>query len=321
MDKIQCEVIAKKVLAEDIVGIEIRATSGVLPQWDSGSHVSVFLPRGMIRQYSLCGAPSLKNETYQLGILRDPHSRGGSEYIASHLQIGDRIEITPPMNHFRLKTDGERYFLFAGGIGITPIFSHAFAVSKLGKRFDLHYCTRSPQKMALQEELKNLGKIPGADVNFHFDNGPEEQKLALDRILGSVKKNDYILVCGPDGFMQWIFSGCKKAGIAETQIISESFTPSADAHLPKESDGGFEVQIQSTGKVFHVNSDESIADVLMKNGVDVALSCSAGICGICVTQYVSGEVVHNDSVLSEEDREHEMTICCSRAKGRVILKM
>jgi vanillate O-demethylase ferredoxin subunit len=321
MEKIKARITERKQLAEDAVGFRIEAATGRLPQWESGAHISVFLPGGIIRQYSLCGDPHRFDGTYSLGVLREPKSRGGSVYLADRAKVGDVLEITSPMNHFPLKKDGQKYFLFAGGIGITPILSHAYALKSLGKNIEFHYCSRTAKKMAFQAELLQLGSQPAVEVSFHYDDGPEGQRLNLETVLQNAGREDYILLCGPEGFMKWVEGKCAQAGIDRNRILSESFVPAAETHTSTNNEDQFEVQIQSTGAVYTIPPDQSIADVLISNGIDVALSCSAGICGICVTPYVSGDVIHNDSVLSDEDRDHEMTICCSRAKGRLILKI
>src|SRR6185369_9367880 len=48
-----------------------------LPAWDPGAHIDVVLPNGLVRQYSLCGDPT-DGTSYQVAVLRDPHSRGAS---------------------------------------------------------------------------------------------------------------------------------------------------------------------------------------------------------------------------------------------------
>jgi hypothetical protein len=46
----------------------------------------------------------------------------------------------------------------------------------------------------------------------------------------------------------------------------------------------------------------------------VDTKCSDGICGVCATPYVAGEVEHRDYVLSAKERAKKMIVCCSRAK-------
>ena len=106
--------------AEGVVSIELAALDGrALPAWEPGAHIDVVLPNGVIRQYSLCGDPA-RNDSWRIGILREPSSRGGSSFIHEELRPGDRISVAGPRNNFKL-VEADRYLFIAGGIGITPI--------------------------------------------------------------------------------------------------------------------------------------------------------------------------------------------------------
>src|SRR5258708_5569001 len=104
--------VARKILeADDIVSFELRPVDDVqLPPFSAGSHVDVQLRSGLVRQYSLCNH-SDETHRYMIGVLRDPHSRGGS--TAMHeLQEGDVMQISQPRNHFPL-VPAPRSVLFA----------------------------------------------------------------------------------------------------------------------------------------------------------------------------------------------------------------
>ncbi len=78
----------------------------------------------------------------------------------------------------------------------------------------------------------------------------------------------------------------------------------------------FDVHLQRSGRTLTVPPGESILDILLDNGIDVAFSCSDGICGTCETKVIEGIPDHRDSFLSDEDRAEnsKIMICCSRSK-------
>ena len=87
--ELQVRVAAKVVEATDIASFELVAAGGAaLPAFSAGSHIDVHLPGGLTRQYSLCNAPddSGQGAHYQVAVLREPASRGGS--AAMHAQVG-----------------------------------------------------------------------------------------------------------------------------------------------------------------------------------------------------------------------------------------
>ena len=95
----QVIVLSKAETAQDIVTFELAAADGrALPPFSAGAHIDVQVG-GLVRQYSLCNRPG-DTHRYQIGVLREANSRGGS--LAMHaLAVGDTLEISAPKNHFR----------------------------------------------------------------------------------------------------------------------------------------------------------------------------------------------------------------------------
>lgn len=91
-----------------------------------------------------------------------------------------------------------------------------------------------------------------------------------------------------------------------------------DANL-EPIEGGFRVQLASSGATYMVPTDKSIVDVLRENGIDVDTSCEAGLCGACKTRYLEGCPEHNDFVLSNEEQEEWVQICCARSKTPLLV--
>ena len=89
-----------------------------------GSHIDVECgDTGLSRQYSLCGDPAERG-VYEIAVLRDPESRGGSAWVHT-LTEGDVVQIRGPRNHFRFDEANSAAVFVAGGIGITPMMAMA----------------------------------------------------------------------------------------------------------------------------------------------------------------------------------------------------
>ena len=133
-----------------------RLDGEALPAYEPGAHIDLHLPNGLVRQYSLVlGKPD--PSAYTVGIKRDLASRGGSRFIHESLRVGDVIKISVPRNNFPLKEDTRHVTLFAGGIGITPIWSMVQRLAERGRSWKLHYSCRARADMAF---LKALEAIP-----------------------------------------------------------------------------------------------------------------------------------------------------------------
>ena len=82
---------SRRLESDGVLSLEFGTASGAaLPRWSAGSHVDVVLPGGLVRQYSLCG-PVDDRMTWRIGVLREPRSRGGSEWIHDHAHEGTEL--------------------------------------------------------------------------------------------------------------------------------------------------------------------------------------------------------------------------------------
>jgi vanillate O-demethylase ferredoxin subunit len=302
--------IARKAAeALDIVTLELEPLAGhSLPVFSAGSHIDVEIRPGLVRQYSLCNDPT-EQHRYVIGVLRDPHSRGGSIAVHDQLQQGQSIRISPPRNHFPL-VPAKRSLLLAGGIGVTPILCMAERLASSGADFTLHYASRSAERMAFLTRIRAAAYAE--KVQLHFDDGPAEQALNLPALLAAEGADTHLYVCGPGGFIDYVTSTAKAQGWDSERVHFEYF---AAKQVDTSGDDSFEVQVASSGKVYLVGGGESIVAVLKADGVEIPVSCQQGICGSCITRVLEGKADHRDQVLSDKERGEEnwFTPCCSRA--------
>jgi len=305
--------------AQDILGFELRSLDGAsLPPFSAGSHIDVHLPNGLVRQYSLCNDPR-EHDRYQIGVLLDPASRGGSRCLHEAVEEGMRLRISEPRNLFPLAREAGRSLLFAGGIGITPILCMAERLAQSGAAFELHYCCRSVDRAAFLERLSRSSF--SAQVQLHFDDGPVDQRLDAARLLAAPTADTHLYVCGPGGFMAHVLDSARQAGWDDSRLHREYF---AAAPEPEAASDSFEVQLASTGQCFLIPPQRSVADVLLEAGVDIPLSCEQGICGTCVTRVLAGEPEHRDLFMTDAEhaRNDQFTPCCSRSKSpRLVLDL
>lgn len=309
------KVLRKIQEAQDIVSFELGDPAGApLPAFSSGSHIDVHVPDGPIRQYSLCNDSEERNR-YRIAVLRDPASRGGSTGMHDRLFAGDTLRISAPRNHFPLVT-ARRTLLFAGGIGITPLFCMARRLHSIGAEFELHYSSRTPTRTAFRAELQN-SEFSGR-VAFHYDDGAAGQRLDLQRALSSPEPDVHIYVCGPQGFINAVVQKAKDTGWPDNQVHLEFF-----AATPAEisNDRAFQVKLASSGRIIDVAATETVVTALRRCAIDIPVSCEQGICGTCVTGVLGGECDHRDLYLTDEEkaRNDQFTPCCSRANGQLLV--
>ena len=315
MNTIAVKVVKKAREADEIFSFELASVDGKpLPPFSAGSHIDVHVGAGFVRQYSLCNDPS-ENHRYQIAVLRDPSSRGGSIAMHDTLQEGDVITISEPRNHFPL-IPAKKFLLFAGGIGITPILCMAERLGQTGADFEVHYCTRSPDRTAFKGRI---GASSFANrVQFHFDSGLPDQKLNLEAVLSTITADTHVYVCGPTGFIDFLIGTAKVKGVPSDHVHFEYF---GGMLLDTSGDQEFEVKIASTGETYFIPADKSVVKVLEEHGVGIPVSCEQGVCGTCITRVLEGMPDHRDLYFTDEDKakNDQFTPCCSRAKSRMLV--
>jgi len=290
-----------------------RADGAPLPPYKPGAHIDLHLPNGLTRQFSLV-VPDPNPESYIVGVKRDAASRGGSRYIFDEMKVGHEIKISTPRNNFPLVEDADHVALFAGGIGITPIWCMAQQLQTLGRSWKLYYACRSRDDMAFIEALEQL------DAKFrhlHFDD-EAGKVLDIAAALVETPANAHLYCCGPNPMLKAFEAAA--AGRPHHLVHVEYFTPKAEA----ATTGGFWVELARSGEEYFIPEGKKILEVLYEAGVDVDYSCELGICGACETRVISGIPEHRDSVLSEEEQaaNTKVMICCAGCKSeRLVLDM
>jgi ferredoxin-NADP reductase len=314
---IEVELAAVETVARDTnIYTFRRPDGGRLPPYKAGAHIDIHLPNGLMRQFSLV-VPGTDPDNYVVGIKLDAASRGGSRYIFDELRVGHSLKISAPRNNFPLVDSAEQIILFAGGIGITPIWCMAQELAAQNRPWKLYFSSRSRADMAF---LATLEKLPAENVHLHFDDEASGKFLDIAGIINAAPASAHFYCCGPNPML----AAFEAAGTSRprAQIHLEYFTPKEE--IESSTLGGFWVELARSGEEYFIPEGKKVLEVLFEAGVDVDYSCELGICGECITNVISGIPIHHDSVLSEEEQatnEKVMICCCGSKTERLVLDM
>ena len=289
-----------------------------LPAFTPGGHLSLQLPDGLTRQYSLCNGPGDKS-AYHIAVKREPDSRGGSRVLHERVAEGDALQVMAPRNHFPIERSAKHHLLLAGGIGITPLLSMARHLQASGSSFELQYFTRGI-KFAAFHEVLSQPEFSGK-VNFHYALDPQSPRIYLHSLLRQRPDGGHLYACGPRPFMDLVEDIAAVAWPAEA-IHMEFFA--ADPLASSGPRQPFEIMLARTRASYTVPAEKTILQVLAEHGVRVLNSCEQGVCGTCVTGVLEGTPDHRDAFLSERERKacDKMMLCVSRASSeRLVLDL
>ncbi|MDO5645306.1 MAG: 2Fe-2S iron-sulfur cluster binding domain-containing protein [Dermabacter sp.] len=79
----------------------------------------------------------------------------------------------------------------------------------------------------------------------------------------------------------------------------------------------FTAKAVKSGITLNVDAGTSLLQALLDEGIAMNYSCEGGVCGTCVVPLLSGEVDHEDEVLTEEEQETKIITCVSRGIGEI----
>lgn len=253
-----------------------------------------------------------------------------SNYVHDHLKIGDKLEIDKPAGSFYVEPKSEvkkQYILFAGGSGITPIYSiiESVLVKEMHSKILLVFANQNKESIIFHNEIEALVKqypdrfyveyilstYAKEAENYHSGLA---NKALLDKIFlkYSLEYTDHTyMICGPFGYMEKIKEILKAHDISREQIKVEVFK-SPEVKLSGK-DLISDVTVKVAGKSHHikVRGDKSILWQAMSDNIVLPYSCRSGMCSTCKAKCVSGEVkMIEGHFLSESDVANGHILTC-----------
>ncbi|MEJ2692872.1 MAG: pyridoxamine 5'-phosphate oxidase family protein [Candidatus Thiodiazotropha sp.] len=294
--------------------IELTSIDGMdLPPFTAGAHLKINILNKWgakeLRFYSLLSDPACR-ERYRIGVLVEPHGRGGSLFLHEKVQPGDTLEAVSPENNFALAPEATHSTLIAGGIGITPLMSMLYSLKAGNCSYELHYSAKSKSELAFKREIEH---VAGARAHFYTSRDNSGPSLDLETLVSTPTPGTHIYVCGPYCLIQAVRDRAKTLGWPPEQIHFESFgTANTVSNLP------ITVTLAKSGKTVDIPSSRSILDVLLNEGITIPHNCKRGECSLCVTRVLKGKPQHRDFCLSADEQKHSMCLCVSRARTRFL---
>ena len=291
----------------------VAADGGNLPLFSGGSHIVVeMMINGRVHRnpYSLMSNPEERSH-YQISVLKQSSSRGGSVFMHEQVEVGTQLTISYPTNLFSISKLAKKHILVAGGIGITPFISHIHDLNRLGADYELHYAYRSPKAGAFRDSLQNM-----ATGNAHFYVTSQDQVLDFTQLLAVQPLGTHVYVCGPESMVSDLINTARSLGWPEKHIHSEQFLS------PKAGDA-FSIKLAQSNIEVEVPGEMSMLEAIEGAGVNAPYLCRGGACGRCELEVLEcdGVLLHNDHYLTDSEKNSGKKImpCVSRAKCKYMV--
>jgi ring-1,2-phenylacetyl-CoA epoxidase subunit PaaE len=304
-------------------------------QFTAGQHIALDfkLERNNYRRtYSICSSPTENKLTISV---KRQHNGTVSNYINNAFYKGLKVRVSAPFGDFfteKQVKNTKNIMLWAGGSGITPLFS--IFKYMLGKHensvIHLIYANKNAKTAMFYEELANLERIfpqrikvthilsdPQSDrknIFNWFSKQPKIEQFSVGYVDADFIKNKAIpnavhYICGPEPMMQACEKGLLAVGVDKKNVHLEYFSNGMNTLKSVEN---ARLQVHLNGQKHEVDlNKKNLLDALLDAKLNPPYACQSGTCGSCKAKLLSGEVtMARDFALNEADRTANRILCC-----------
>ena len=299
----------------------------------------------LMRNYSLSGLPA--TDRYRVSIKHEANGVA-STYLHTQIKVGDIVDVAAPRGGFTLKPGDSPVVLLSAGVGATPVLAmlHALAHEASPREVWWLFGARNREDHPFAEESRGLVKrlARGKSHIWYSRPGPDDRpgsdfdspgRIAGDALkkLGVPRDADFYL-CGPSGFLNDVTSGLLAFGVSADRVHAEIFgagkaitpgiaeTSSAHPHPPQGPAGpGPRVSFARSG--LDASWDPKYASLLeFAEACDVPVrwSCRTGVCHMCESGLISGNVAYQPEPL-DAPAAGNLLLCCSQPRGDVAIDL
>ncbi len=253
------------------------------------------------RSYSLSSSPN--EELLAITVKRIANGEI-SRFMLTKVKVGDIINAVEPAGRFTIPdfAQPKDIFLFAGGTGITPIFSQL--------KYILNHPCRS--KLTLIYSNQNANILFKADLDQLAQQHPEILKIIYllsteGNRLNNIMVEEFVqaninfditnaefYLCGPFSYMRMIRLTLLYMGLEPEQIRKENFVIETVAVVNSPLNyppRNIRIQFKNELHDITVSENQTILQAALQNNIPLPYSCRAGICSACMAHCKSGKVV------------------------------
>ncbi|MCC4117557.1 ferredoxin--NADP reductase [Aromatoleum toluclasticum] len=284
------------------------------------------LGRHLPRCYSMSSAPTLDSKP-RVTVKRVAQGRA-SNWLCDHLKAGDTLEVMAPAGVFTPRALQTDFILFAGGSGITPVFSILRSALAHGQgRIALIYANRDERSVIFREALKEVAAAhPSRLQVIHWlDSVQGVPSVAQLGELARPWRGAQAFICGPSAFMDASVAALESIGMPgdavhverfvslpdEEDVAAVSAAAAAVAPTAAVEQAELEVSLDGERHTIACGGSETLLEAMLRAGINAPHSCQAGMCASCMCQVEEGSVhLRHNEALDQKDLDRAWTLSC-----------
>lgn len=321
----------------EIISVILESATGARPIYKAGQFLTLVFTlngRELRRSYSVYSSPVV-DEPLCIAVKMVENGEI-SRFLHHQLKIGDEVKVTEPNGLFFYEPEvllARTVFLFAAGVGITPLFSilkTALVAEKLSK-IVLIYSNRSTESALFLDQLNAWQEIypDRFTIVTLFSNAQDLRRARLNGFLVqeliaehlSFESDDALFyTCGPVDYMDVCRISILGAGYKPEQVKRETFVlledevDEDDATVKVVDKNTYSVNLLFQGENYHlqVPYQKTILAVALANKIKIPYSCSGGVCSTCTATCIAGGVrMDYNEVLTDDEIANGRVLICT----------
>jgi ferredoxin-NADP reductase len=275
----------------------------------------------VLRSYSMSSAPRVDADL-QVTVKRVPDGVV-SNYLNDKVAAGDFLDVSTPTGTFVLDDSDDDVVLFAGGSGITPVFSIVkSALRTTTRNVRVFFANRDRASAIFGDALDALAAESRGRLRVHHHEDAVRGFVTADdvtRFAGDADATFYI--GGPAPFMEIV-----EAALPGRRVHIDRFTPAAgepiDEPVATAQAESVTITIGTKTETVAQRGRSTILQSARWAGLKAPSSCEAGHCATCMARVVEGRVdMLNNEVLTDDEVAEGWVLTCQSIPVTPVVKV
>lgn len=309
----------------------------------AGQYLSLKLPIGdsfVTRPYSISSSPKWALEgKYAITVKTNP---GGfaADWLLNNLKVGDKITTSGGEGQFYYENlrDCKNVVAIAGGSGITPFLSMAYAIRDGLEDFNLTilFGSNTEDAILFREELDAIcaatDKVKIVHVLAKEEKEGFEHGFITAELIAKYAKEPYsIFICGPEAMYRFVSGEIAKLNKPRREVRREMLGVTKKVWeqpgYPQASkDQTYQLTIRQgeLEKTVPASANEPLLVAIERAGVKAPSKCRSGECGWCRSRLLSGTVYvpeENEGRRFTDIEFNYVHPCCTFATSDCVLEV
>ncbi|MBQ6388864.1 MAG: 2Fe-2S iron-sulfur cluster binding domain-containing protein [Mogibacterium sp.] len=276
----------------------------------AGQYISLKLPIGdsfVTRPYSISSSPTWALDGLVAVTVKANPGGFAADWMLDNFKVGDEVKGSEGLGSFFYEKyrDARHVIALAGGSGITPFLSMAYAIRDGIEDFDLTilFGSRTEDAILFRKELDEIcaetDKVKVVHVlSDEKKKGFENGFITADLIKKYAGNDPYsVFICGPEAMYRFVGKEVDKLGLEKKNVRQEFLGATKTVWLepgyPQDKkDKVFKLTVRQgpNETVCDCSANEPILVAIERAGIKAPSRCRSGECGWCRSRVTSGDV-------------------------------